>query len=87
MTDAPSATLTFAQAMATVAALIDAQPDPAKTDLKNAIAWLEPAIKAEVNTAITAYASKTPIGGGFIGDAVTAGLDKALDEGLVQITA
>lgn len=85
MTD-QAAPMTYASAMANIKATMQAQPDPARTDLINALKWLEPAIEAEIAGAVAAYTAKVPIVGGLIANAVNTAVDTALREVLADLT-
>jgi hypothetical protein len=87
MTDTPAAApaMTLESALAAIRNLFDAQPEPAKTYLHNALADVELAVRQEIDAAIMAYANKIPIVGGIVGSSVEAAINNALDAGLIDI--
>lgn len=81
----PAAPITLESALTAIRAIMDAQPEPAKTYLHNALGDVELAVRQDINAAIMAYAKRIPFVGGIVGQSVTAAIDQALDEGLIDL--
>lgn len=89
MTNAPTpaaaAPVTLESALAAIKAMIDQQPEPARTYLHNALGDVELAVRQDVDAAIVAYAKKIPLAGGLVGEAVEAAVNRVLDGVLVDV--
>jgi len=81
----PPTPITLESALANMKAMVDALPEPAKTDFTDGLRYIELFAEQEVDAAITAYAHRIPLAGGLIGNAVQRALNQALESGLVAV--